>query len=160
MQTSRRTYILVVLVTVVSILHHTDHVLRVDHSGWPFTPDVNPFTVSVILAYSISAFVLFVRGRLWAKFWLLLAGYIATQTAHIFIETPMAQYTTWALNASQDPETFGQPNLLGIAAPLLGWIAVTISILLSVVLVLATVSAFVDARLATREQPQPHQDMA
>ncbi|MEL7233267.1 MAG: hypothetical protein AAGK74_02145, partial [Chloroflexota bacterium] len=92
--------------------------------------------------------------------WLLLAGYIATQTAHIFIETPMAQYTTWALNASQDPETFGQPNLLGIAAPLLGWIAVTISILLSVVLVLATVSAFVDARLATREQPQPHQDMA
>ncbi|MGA7622005.1 MAG: hypothetical protein WB630_02945 [Candidatus Acidiferrales bacterium] len=31
---------------VLGICHHIDHVLRYDHSGWPFRPEVTPFTYS------------------------------------------------------------------------------------------------------------------
>ncbi len=144
--TSRRTYIILVVVVIFSLLHHADHVLRADHSGFPFTSSFNAFTVSLLVAYPIAAFALLKRGALWAKFWLLLVGYIATQAAHIFIETPVDQYSTWALNASPDPATLGQPNLLNIASSLLGWASVIISIGLSVILVAACVSAFIDAR--------------
>ncbi len=152
--TSRRTYFILAAVVIFSLLHHADHVLRANHSGFPFTSNFNAFTVSLLVAYPIAAFTLLKRGALWTKFWLLLAGYIGTQAAHIFIETPVSQYTTWALNASQDPDTLGQPNLFDVASPLLGWVSVIISIGLSVVLVCACVSAFIDARQAQRNELQ------
>jgi hypothetical protein len=43
---SRRSAVLIGLTNGVGLLHHIDHVLRVDHSGWPFRSDVNPFTLS------------------------------------------------------------------------------------------------------------------
>jgi len=39
---------ILVAIMVVGIIHHTDHVLRFDHSGWPFRPEVNPFTFSLL----------------------------------------------------------------------------------------------------------------
>ena len=41
---SRRSAVLIALTVGFGLLHHIDHVLRVDHSRWPFRPDVNPFT--------------------------------------------------------------------------------------------------------------------
>jgi len=43
---------ILVAILIVGFIHHTDHVLRFDHSGWPFRPEVNPFTFS-LLAYPI-----------------------------------------------------------------------------------------------------------
>lgn len=33
----------------VSVVHHVDHVLRRDHSGWPFVPEVTTFTYSLVV---------------------------------------------------------------------------------------------------------------
>ena len=51
-------------VVALAFLHHVDHVLRADNSGWPFTPDVTPFTIS-LLVYPIFAldFLLLRDGR-------------------------------------------------------------------------------------------------
>jgi hypothetical protein len=85
---SRRTGILLVAVLVVTVLHHVDHVLRVDHSGWPFKAEVTPFTFS-LLVYPVSLFGLFGPPRLFWLRWALLAA--ATGFAlyvHGAIETP------------------------------------------------------------------------
>lgn len=31
-------------IAVFAVLHHVDHVLRADNRGWPFQPEVTPFT--------------------------------------------------------------------------------------------------------------------
>lgn len=41
--------------TCVGFLHHVDHVLRVDHSGWPFVSTVTPFTFSLIVYVPVAA---------------------------------------------------------------------------------------------------------
>lgn len=149
-RTSRRTIILTLVATVISILHHVDHVLRADHSGWPFIESFNPFTISVIGAYSVIGFVLFVRGRVWLKFSVVSVAYFFTQGAHIFLETPEHQYITWAANASPVSNPLGQPNLLDIASPAMGAYAVMISLALSAVLIALIVSTYLDARRAMR----------
>ena len=35
--------------TVFSLLHHADHVIRGNHSGWPFQAEVTPFTFSLLI---------------------------------------------------------------------------------------------------------------
>jgi hypothetical protein len=51
----------------LAFLHHVDHVLRADNSGWPFTSDVTPFTIS-LLVYPIFAIdFLLLRGRPWVR---------------------------------------------------------------------------------------------
>lgn len=35
--------------TVFGILHHVDHVVRGNHSGWPFQEEVTPFTFSLLI---------------------------------------------------------------------------------------------------------------
>ena len=41
------------LATTVALVHHIDHVLRVDHSGWPFLPEVTPFTPHAVMTVKI-----------------------------------------------------------------------------------------------------------
>jgi hypothetical protein len=92
---SGRSETLLSIAIMLGLLHHIDHVLRFDHSGWPFRTQVTPFTFS-LLAY------------------------------------PLLPQSTF-----------------------LGYVAVVLSILLSVALVFATVSLFIDAR---RQEP-PNQAM-
>jgi hypothetical protein len=35
--------------TVFGVLHHVDHVVRGNHSGWPFQAEVTPFTFSLLI---------------------------------------------------------------------------------------------------------------
>lgn len=148
--TSQRTKRLMIVTTVIGLLHHADHVLRADHSGFPFTPNVNEFTVSLLVAYPVAAFVFFKRGMLRTKVVLLTLTLFAVQAAHTFIELPRDQYAVWATNASIDPDVLGQPNLLNIASPAMGVLAVTISIALSVALAVTAYSAFQDYLQAKR----------
>lgn len=37
------------VVTVFGVLHHADHVIRGNHSGWPFQEAVTPFTFSLLI---------------------------------------------------------------------------------------------------------------
>jgi hypothetical protein len=141
---SRATAAVLAAATIVGILHHADHVLRVDHSGWPFRLDVTPFTLS-LAAYPILFFALLGAARLfWWRWALLAAGTIFTLFAHVLIETPQMQYAMWAYNRSLEPHLWAVRNLCGVRSGPLGWAAVIVSMLLNVLLVAATVGMFVD----------------
>jgi Zn-dependent membrane protease YugP len=58
-------------VTIFGLLHHADHVVRGNHSGWPFQDEVSPFTFSVLIyALLVPGLYLTLRGRLRAGYWL------------------------------------------------------------------------------------------
>jgi hypothetical protein len=130
----------------LGVLHHIDHILRFDHSGWPFRNIVTPFTYS-LLVYPLLAVAFFWRSGGWTRFAIVLLIFLLTQSAHIFLETPGQQYFVWAYNAScTTGNTAGMPNLLGLHSPLMGIAAVMLSGALSVILIATCVSLFLDAR--------------
>lgn len=136
----RLTTILLVTSLILAVLHHTDHVLRYDHSGWPFRDDVTTFTYSLFI-YPLVLFALLGPGRLYWLRWALIAlgtGFVLY--AHIVVESPAGQFGTWAHNHSTDPDDFGATNLLNITASGLGVLAVAISMALNLIAVAATLS--------------------
>ncbi len=135
---------LIVAAIIVGLLHHVDHVLRYDHSGWPFRQEVTPFTFS-LLAYPLLLVGLLWRSRPWLRVFAVGLVFVAVQAAHTFIETPSHQYDVWAYNASSEPYAWHHPNLLNLQSPLLGDAAVVLSILLSLALLSATISLAMDA---------------
>jgi hypothetical protein len=70
----RRLLISGTTVTVFGVLHHVDHVIRGNHSGWPFQETVTPFTFSLLIyALLLPGLYLTMRGRLIAGYWLFVA---------------------------------------------------------------------------------------
>jgi hypothetical protein len=60
--------------TVFGITHHVDHVVRGNHSGWPFEQAITPFTFSLLIyALLLPGLYLTTRGRLMARYWLFTA---------------------------------------------------------------------------------------
>src|SRR4029450_12210354 len=98
-------------VVALAFLHHLDHLLRADNSGWPFPPDLTPFTIS-LLVYPIFAldFVL-LRDRPWVRVGLVAVLFVALQVTHAILEPPADQYGTWAKGTSAVPHALGQPTL-------------------------------------------------
>jgi hypothetical protein len=135
---------LLLLAAILALIHHVDHVLRVDHSGWPFLPDVTPFTFSLII-YPIFLSVFFSRSKPWYR----VAGtallFLFSVFAHAVLETPMDQYHTWAYG-SNFPGHVGQHNLLGQDSQFLGVCAVIVTVLLSLTLLAALLAFLGDAR--------------
>jgi len=115
---------LLLLAIVIGLLHHVDHVLRFDHSGWPFKAEINEFTFS-LLVYPVVALTLGARRGSLARVGLATIVFLAPTLAHIFIETPAHQHDTWV----NHPEI----NLLGMSSPFLGDLANVITVLLSTV---------------------------
>ena len=139
-------------VVALAFLHHIDHVLRADNSGWPFTPDVTPFTIS-LLVYPIFALdFLLLRDRPWMRVGLVAVLFVALQVTHAIVEPPADQYGTWANRISSVPHALGQPNLLDTASPVLGALSVAVSSLLSLAVLAALVLL---AREARTNQVQP-----
>ncbi len=71
-----RTWLLVVAscTTIFGIFHHVDHVVRGNHSGWPFQEEVTPFTFSLLIyALLLPGLYLTAKGRLMAGYWLFTA---------------------------------------------------------------------------------------
>lgn len=55
-------------------MHHADHVIRGNHSGWPFQAEVTPFTFSLLIyALILPGIYLTVRGRSIAGYHLFVA---------------------------------------------------------------------------------------
>jgi hypothetical protein len=141
---SKRSAIIIGATIVVGLIHHSDHILRFDHSGWPFREHINPFTYS-LLAYPIALFALLGSARLfWVRWLVLLAGAGSTLWAHFMIETPAMQYAVWAHNQSLDPHQPEAHNLLGLQSTALGAAAVSISMILNVLVVAGTLSMLLD----------------
>ena len=139
----------------LAFLHHVDHVLRADNSGWPFTPDLTPFTIS-LLVYPIFAIdLLLLRNRPWVRVGLVAVLFAALQVTHAVFEPPAHQYGTWAQGTSSIPRALGQPNLLAVASPVLGALSVAVSALLSLAVLLALVLLAREAR-AVPAEGHPH----
>ncbi len=101
--------------TVLAGIHLADHVLRGrqvrqahldpgwDHSGWPFTSSVSPFTFSLVIVMSIllGGLLLTVRGTAWAGYWLgasVVLGIIVTVVHFVPTanqESPTVIYNSW-----------------------------------------------------------------
>ena len=120
---------------VIGVCHHIDHVLRYDHSGWPFRPEVTPFTYS-LLVYPVLLLAALSRRypllRITAT--ALLFGFATF--SHVYFETPFDQYRTWA-EGSPVPSHGIQHTLLNTESPAAGILAATITVLLSLFLGLA-----------------------
>lgn len=70
----------------LALLHHSDHILRGTHVGWPVTGDVTPFTYSLLI-YPIVLLGFVVRSP---RYWLaaVLGGLVMLTAVHVLIETP------------------------------------------------------------------------
>jgi hypothetical protein len=106
----------------LGLLHHVDHVFRYDHSGWPFKRDISPFTFS-LLVYPLIMVLLGLRGWPRTRVGLSLVLFLFPTLSHVFLETPIDQYHSWT----------GRPdiNLLHVSTPVLGFVAVIITVALS-----------------------------
>ena len=64
-ESSRRLLLVFALsATVFGLLHHADHVIRGNHSGWPFQAEVTPFTFSLLIyALILPGIYMTARGR-------------------------------------------------------------------------------------------------
>jgi hypothetical protein len=72
-----RTWLLIAAasVTIFGVGHHIDHVVRGNHSGWPFEEAVTPFTFSLLIYALLLPGLYFTwRGRLMAGYWLFTAA--------------------------------------------------------------------------------------
>jgi hypothetical protein len=133
-------------VVALAFLHHLDHVLRADNSGWPFTPDITPFTISLLVYPIFVLDFLLLRDRPWVRMGLVAILFVALQVTHAIVEPPADQYGTWANGTSAVPHALGQPNLLHTASPVLGALSVAISSLLSLAVLTALVLLTREAR--------------
>ncbi len=62
-------------VTILGFFHHVDHVVRGNHSGWPFEEELTPFTFSLLIyVLLLPGLYLSWRGRLMAGYWLFAAA--------------------------------------------------------------------------------------
>lgn len=126
----RQVTLYTLLLLALGILHHIDHVLRYDHSGWPFRPEVTPFTFSLLVYPAIISLFL-IRNKMYR----VLVSVILVMLligAHVFLETPGEQFNTWATNFSNAPNAIGHPNLLNISSIIMGLLSVTIAMILNI----------------------------
>lgn len=144
---SKLTRRLILVATLLSVIHHVDHILRVDHSGWPFVQRVSPFTYS-LLAYPILASLLWARAGSWYRVAGLTVLFLFATSAHIFFEPLRDKFHTWTYG-SDLPGHVGEENLLGIHSEILGIGSIIIAVLLSLVLLGALLSAILDAKKQT-----------
>ncbi len=132
------------------LLHHADHVLRADHYGFPFKPQVTLYTFTLGF-YLVFAAVLFARSRPWFRVGAM--GFVVAGTvfAHTLIEPPQQIFGTWADNVSRAAPLFvpdGSSNMLHIESTPIAIVAVLNVLLLQAALIGALWLFILEARRA------------
>jgi hypothetical protein len=129
-----RTYGLFAVATLLGLAHHADHLVRGNHVGWPVTPEVNPFTYSLLIyPLVVSGFALSLTGRAGARYWTV----VMTLGAGMLV---FFHLSPWAVEPPGDV-------VLPYANPLFGYVA--FAVLLALIVVVAA-GAFHSARLWVR----------
>jgi hypothetical protein len=98
-----------------SVLHHTDHVIRDNHSGFPFTDHLTALTPTLLVyPLALGGYFLDAGPLYWTVFdAAALAGVVAT---HAALEPPHDVYAPWADGS----------NLTGARSPVMGGVALGI----------------------------------
>jgi hypothetical protein len=138
---------LVVAVIGLGLVHHADHVLRADHYGFPFKPQVTLFTFTLGF-YVIFATVLWARSHPWSRVWAMAFVVVAT-LLRTMIEPPQQIWGTWADNVSRPAPLFtpdGSKNQLNVESPLLAVLAIVDVLLLQAAMIGALVLFIGEAR--------------
>jgi hypothetical protein len=118
------------LTTIIAMIHCIDHILRVDHSGWPFRDGVSPFSYSLITFPLLLSLFISLKGS-WYRVIVTALLLIFATLAHIVFEPLRDKYHTWTYGSDM-PLRVGEANLLHIHSSLLGICSVAVAILLSV----------------------------
>jgi hypothetical protein len=114
-----------------------------------------PHGPSLLYVYPLLGVAFCCRRSGWSRFAILLLILLLTQSAHIFLETPIQQYWVWAYNAScTTGKAAGLPNLLGLRSPFMGAAAVLLSFALSGALIATCILLFLDARFERKDRPE------
>jgi cbb3-type cytochrome oxidase subunit 3 len=141
---------LVLVAIPLGLLHHADHVGRADHSAWPFRPEVGPFTFTLLI-YPVLLLAFRARGRHGVRVASLGVVSLFTLLAHTLIEPPQQIYGTWANNLSTPAPLYSvdpkhMHNLFDVEWPLLGVLAMLLTILLTMLLLVVWAVAIRDAQ--------------
>lgn len=149
---------LVLVIIVLGLLHHLDHVGRVDHSSWPARPELGPFTFTLLI-YPVLVWMIFARLGGWTRVVGLGLVSLFTLLAHTLIEPPQQIYRTWADNLSTPAPLYTVDadklhNIFNAEYPVLGALATVVTIALTVLLLVAWAVSIRDLRSsrATAEQ--------
>ncbi len=130
-------------VTIFGILHHVDHVVRGNHSGWPFQDPVTPFTFSLLVyALLLPGLYLTARGRLMAGYWLF--------TAVVALALVISVHFVGEEREAPIRDIYGVYD-----NPAAGFLTVTDLAMLIASLVVLAVIALQALRLARRSRPDP-----
>lgn len=120
----RLLYVLLAVPTLLGMAHHVDHVVRGNHVGWPVTPEVTPFTYSLVI-YPVVAVGLYLTltDRAGVGLWAVIMAASAGMLAFFHV-------SPWAVEPPQDV-------ILPYANPLVGYaaFAVLLALMASVVAV-------------------------
>jgi hypothetical protein len=131
-------------VTTFGFFHHVDHVVRGNHSGWPFEEPVTPFTFSLLIyALLLPGLYLTAKGRLMAGYWLFtaVAGLALVVWVHF---VPTGDYEA---PIEDIYVVYGSP-----LAGLLALVALTGLVFSLVMLVTAAIQALRSTKLVRRSQ--------
>ena len=129
---------------ILSLLHHIDHILRIDHSGFPFLSRVSPFTYSLFV-YPIFLIIALSRKQPWYRVIGILILFLFATISHIFFEPMKDKFHTWAYGSNLKYH-IGEHNMLGYNSNFLGVCSITLAILLSVSLLVTLILFIKDAK--------------
>jgi hypothetical protein len=128
----------------LSLLHHIDHILRIDHSGFPFLPRVSPFTYSLFV-YPIFLIIALSRKQSWYRIIGTTVLFLFATISHIFFEPMKDKFHTWAYGSNLKYH-IGEQNMLGYNSKILGVCSIALAILLSLSLLVTLVLFIKEAR--------------
>lgn len=154
----RRLVLVALLAWGLGTLHLVDHAIRGelvtlhgltpvwDHSGWPFQPDVTPFTFSALLVQLLllGGVVLTRRGRLWAGYWLATGAALAAVVTVVHLVPG---------HETETPAVIFAPYVQVLSAPwgrVVGGLAVGVTVAIEGVVLLIVWSAIRVRRLSGR----------
>ena len=138
---------------ILSLLHHIDHILRIDHSGFPFLSRVSPFTFSLFV-YPIFLVIALFRKQPWYRVIGTLMLFLFATIAHIFFEPMKDKFHTWAYGSNLKYH-IGEQNMLGYNSKFLGVCSIVLAILLSLSLLVTLVLFIKEARRNSLQVDQP-----
>lgn len=108
---TQQLYALIYVTTGMTIGHHVDHIIRGNHVGWPFGPEVTPFTLSLAVYPAVGiGLYLSQKHRAGPAYWAILWGFMTLLAASVH------------LPLSQDSETAGD-IINPYSSPVAGWVA-------------------------------------